>query len=195
MRSAVRASGSSSHDLDNTLVALIWIMSRVSYEETGGGGACAGDSCMGDTGENPYPPAAGAILAGERPRSDSPLCSPFGLPFQKGFSVCVEPLEPERSCPCPCSCSCAGLLYSAKGERTAPCNCPLAFMSDRVCRWPWSFAGDAPFIELFVYVEDSGVYCEDDRPWLCVCEVGAIGSAYVDAICQRRVRSSAVRWS
>ena len=55
-------------------------------------------------------------------------------------------------------------------------------MSDRVCRWLWSFAGDEAFTVLFEYEEGSGVYCDDERPWLCVCEVGAIGSAYVDAI-------------
>ena len=166
-------------------------MSRMSYGETGGGGRCAGDSCIGDTGEKAYPSAAGAFLAGERPRSDSPLCRPFGLPFKKGFSVYVESLEPDLSWPW--SCSRAGLLYSAYGERTAPCNCPFPFMSDRVCRWAWSLAGDDVFIELFAYA--SGVYCDDERPLLCVCVVGVTGSAYVDAICQRSVRRSAVRWS
>lgn len=92
----------------------------------------------------------------------------------------MESLEPDLSCPC--SCSCAGLLYSAYGERTAPCRCPLPFISERVCRWPWSLAGDEAFTVPFAYDEGSGVYCDDERPWLCVCEVGAIGSAYVDAI-------------
>jgi hypothetical protein len=55
---------------------------------------------MGETGEKPYFSTAGVFLAGERPRSDSPLDRPFGRPFEKGFSVYVESLEPDLSCPC-----------------------------------------------------------------------------------------------
>lgn len=36
---------------------------------------------------------------------------------------------------------------------------------------------------LAVYDEDSGVYCDDERPWLCVWERGVTGRAYVDAMC------------
>jgi len=87
IKSAVRASGSSSQDLDSVLVVVLLIVAGGSYEETGGGGTCAGDSCIGDTGEKPYFSTAGVFLAGERPRSDSPRARPFGLPFENGFSV------------------------------------------------------------------------------------------------------------
>ncbi len=44
MRSAVRASGSSNHDLDSVLVVFHSIIWGSAYEETGDGGACAGVS-------------------------------------------------------------------------------------------------------------------------------------------------------
>ena len=157
-----------------------------SYDD---GNCTAGaDSCIGETGEKPYLAAGAFLRGGDRPKSDSPRGRPFGLPFANGFRVHDESFELECVCPWLCSCVCA--LYSAYGDRTAPCTCLFPLMSDRWCRWPWSLIGDALLAEPFEYVE----YCDCERSWLWACEVGATGSAYVDAISYSRTALSSPWW-
>jgi hypothetical protein len=79
---------------------------------------------MGDTGEKPYLPTTGVFAAGERPRSDSPLGACFGRALKRGLNAYVALVDAARSWPC------SRPLYSAYGERTAPCNCPFPFISD-----------------------------------------------------------------
>lgn len=109
MRSAVRASGSSSHDLHSVSEFLSGYIKDYSYDDIGDEGAgectCGGASSIGDTGEKPYLPITGVFLGDERPISDSlflPLDLPM-LPLENGFSVYVESFEPDLSCPWLCS--------------------------------------------------------------------------------------------
>jgi hypothetical protein len=165
-----------------------------SYEDGTGSIGCS-CSWIGDTGEKPYLAVVVFFRGGDRPRSDSPRARPFDRPFTNGCSVHDESFEFERLWLWLWLCSCAWPLYSAYGERTAPCNCPFALISDKLCRWPFAFMGDD--VWPFEYDE----YCDGERSWPWACDVGAMGSAYVDAIDNtqavvplRRVLTRCMQW-
>lgn len=162
------------HMLAVTSLRLTW----TPYDE--GTGSTGSDSWMGDTGEKPYLLAAAPLRGGDLPISDSPRDRPLLFPLTNGCRVHDESFELDRWWPW--LWSCAWPLYSAYGERTAPCNCPFALISDRLCWWPRAgpLRGDELLLAgPFEYDE----YCDCERSWLLwACDVGAMGSAYVDAI-------------
>jgi hypothetical protein len=94
MSSAVRASGSSSHDL-SALATTSPRVHVIPYDDSTGRMGCS-DSWMGETGEKPYL-AAAFFRGGDRPISASPRGRPWDLPLTNGCSVHDESFELERS--------------------------------------------------------------------------------------------------
>lgn len=92
MSSAVRASGSSSHDL-SALATAPPRVHVIAYDDNTGRMGCS-DSWMGETGEKPYL-AAAFFRGGDRPISASPRDRPLDLPFTNGCSVHDESFELE----------------------------------------------------------------------------------------------------
>lgn len=86
MRSAVRASGSCSHDLYKLSIGTLVRGGKqgLAHDEDVGGGGAGADSWIG---EKPYFPEEAAFRCGDRPRSDSPLGLPLGRPLRNGLSV------------------------------------------------------------------------------------------------------------
>ena len=123
-----------------TLAITFKCLNNATHDD--GTGYAGSDSWIGDTAVKAYLAEPAFLRGGVDPRSESPRDRPLVLPFTKGWSVHTESFEVDRLWLWLWLCSCAWPLYSAYGDRTAPCSCPFPLISDRLCRWPFAFIGD-----------------------------------------------------